>query len=205
MICFKYSSQQIFECGDLCHSSGICLKTSGDSHLICMMQAAGILRTREGSRLKAMAADAFFEFLHSSELRVTDAEHYLRVKDVRFSDLNLLHCRLKLCSSKHSQRSTIVNLYDFPKEEVQLVRLLRKYIVIGQVGQRSPLFAITASHFGKMLAEITQEARIKRKISPHCFRHGGASWANENGWSTSKIKSHGRWKSSAYESYITTL
>ena len=76
MICFKYSSQQIFECGDLCHSSGICLKTSGDSHLICMMQTPSILETVEGRRLKAMAADTFFGFLRSSELRMTDAEHY---------------------------------------------------------------------------------------------------------------------------------
>ena len=47
-----------------------------------MMQTAGILGTREGRRLKAMAAVAFFGFLRPSELRMTDAEHYLRVKDV---------------------------------------------------------------------------------------------------------------------------
>ena len=40
-----------------------------------------------------------------------------------------------------------------------------------------------------MLAEMIQEARIKRKITPYCFRHGGASWANKKGWSISKIKS----------------
>ena len=176
------------------------------SHLTRMMQAAGILGTKERRRFKAMAAVAFFGFLRPSELCMTDAEHYLRVKDIKFSHLNLLHCRLKLRSSKHSRRPAIVNLYDFPEEKVKPVRLLRKYIKsLGQVGRRSPLFAITARQFGKMLGEITQEARIRKKITPHCFRHGGASWANGKGWSVSKIKSHGRWKSSAYESYITAL
>ena len=137
---------------------------------------------------------------------MTDAEHYLRVKYVRLSDLNLLHCHLKLYSSKHSRRPAIVNLYDFPEEEVKPVRLLRKYIKsLGQVGGRSLVFGITARHFGKMLAEITQEAQIKRKITPHCFRHGDASWATEKGWSINNFKLHGRRKSSAYESYINAL
>ena len=72
------------------------------SHLTRMMKTAGILGTRERSRFKAVAAVAFFGFLRPSELCMTDAEHYLRVKDVRFSDINQLHCRLKLRSSKHS-------------------------------------------------------------------------------------------------------
>ena len=122
-----------------------------------------------------------------------DAEHYLRVEYVRFFDLNLLPCRLKLHSSKHSRRPAIVSLYDFPDEEVKPVRLLRKYIKsLDQVERRFPLLAITAKHFGKMSAEITQEARIKRKITSHCFRNGSTSWANKKGWSISKIKSHGR-------------
>ena len=182
------------------------LENNCDSHLICMMQAAGVLGTRERHRFKAMAAVAFFEFPFSSELCMTDTEHYSRVKDESFSDLNLLHCRLKLRSSKHSWLPAIVNLYDFPEEEVKPVRLLKEYIKsLGQVGQRAPLFAITARHFGKMLAELTQEAQIRRKITPHCFRRGSASWANEKGWSISKIKSHGWWKSSAYEFYITAV
>ena len=152
------------------------------------MQAANIIGTRECCRFKAMTAVAFFRFLHSSELCMTNAEHYLRVKDVRLSHLNLLHCRLKLCLSKHSRQPAKVNLYDFPEVEVKRVRLLRKYIKsLGQVGQRTPLFAITARFFVKMLAKITQEARIKRKITPHCFRYGGASWANKKVWSISKI------------------
>ena len=173
------------------------------------MQAAGILGARDQeileARFKAMVAVTFFGFLCPSKLCMTDAEHYLRVKDVRFSDINQLHCRLKLRSSKHSWGLAVVNFYNFPEKKVKPVHLLRKYIkALGQVRRRAPLFAITARHFGKM-AEITQEARIKRKITPHCFRHGGASWANEKGWSISKIKSHDRWKSSAYESYITAL
>ena len=141
-----------------------------------MMRTAGILGAGECRRFRAMAAVAFFGFLHLLELCMTDAEHYLRLKDVRFYDLNLLHCHLKLCSSKHSRRPAIVNLYDFPEEEVKPVRLLREYIKsLGQVGQRSPLFAITARHFGKMLAEITQETQIERKIASHCFKHGGSS------------------------------
>ena len=146
------------------------------SYLTRVMQAAGILGTKEPRRFKAMAAVAFFGFFRPSELCMTDAEHYLRVKDARISDLNLLHCHLKLCSSKQSRRPALLNLYDFPEEEVKPVRLLRKYIKsLGQVGRRSPLFAITARQLGKMFVEITQEAQIRRKFTPYCFRHGGAS------------------------------
>ena len=52
-----------------------------------MMQTAGILGARDRHRFKAMVAVAFFGFLCPSKLCMTDAEHYLRVKDVRFSDL----------------------------------------------------------------------------------------------------------------------
>ena len=120
------------------------------SHITRMMKAAGALGTREGCKFKAMAEVAFFELLLPSELCMTNAEHYLEVKDIKLSYLNLLHCCLNLRSSKHLRRPAIVNLYDF-QEEVKPVRLLREYIkLLGQVGQRSPLFAITARHFGNM-------------------------------------------------------
>ena len=55
-----------------------------------MMQAAGILGARDQeileARFKAMVAVTFFGFLCPSKLCMTDAEHYLRVKDVRFTD-----------------------------------------------------------------------------------------------------------------------
>ena len=119
------------------------------SHITRMIQAAGVLGTREGRKFKAMAAVAFFEFLCPSKLCMTNAEHYLGVKYIRLSNLNLLHCCLKLRSSKHLRRPATVNLYDFPEEEVKPVRLLREYIKsLGQVGQRSPMFAITSRQFG---------------------------------------------------------
>ena len=75
-----------------------------------MMQTAGILGARDRHRFKAMVAVAFFGFLCPSKLCMTDAEHYLRVKDVRFTDFNLHHCRLKPCSSKHSRRPAVVKV-----------------------------------------------------------------------------------------------
>ena len=76
------------------------------SHHICLMQVAGILGTGDRRRFKVMAAVALIGFLCPSELYMTDAEHYLKVKDVRFSDFNLLHCRLKLRSSKHPRTAS---------------------------------------------------------------------------------------------------
>lgn len=170
-------------------------------HLRRLNQAAVMLGPLEALRFRVMIAVAFYGFLRPSEFCKTKAGHHLRRKDVHLYKSNKVGF-LNLNSYKHSTKSATVKLCDAYSKDLKPVRLLRKYFDKNQLNSNGPLFNVTLGEFRLTLAQVCETAQIKSKLSPHCFRHGGATWASKRGWSDSRIKAHGRWKSSAYISYI---
>lgn len=150
---------------------------------------------------RAMVAVAFFGFLRPSEFCESKAGHHLRWGDVKFAKDG--GCVLELRSYKHSLEPAKISIGCVPARCPQPVVLLKDYC-----GSRSgvrkgdSLFDMSTREFGRLLGEMCEVAAIKTKITPHCFRHGGATWASRQGWSDSRIRTHGRWRSGAYISYI---
>ena len=66
----------------------------------------------------------------------------------------------------------------------------------------APLFDVTLQEFRATLEDVRLAASIRTHLTPHCFRHGGATWAANQGWPDARIKAHGRWKSDAYKRYV---
>ena len=100
-------------------------------------------------------------------------------------------------------RPAIIVIADSWSKSIHVVSLLKKYLDDNALAKRSaPLFDISVSKVRSMLVKVTLEAGVKHVITPHCLRHGGATWASKQGWSVARIQAHGRWRSQAYNSYI---
>ena len=159
-----------------------------------------IFNRKEHCRFAAMIALAFFGFLRPSEYCITPANHYLRWNDVKFSKQKN-SVRLTLKSYKHSCKESIVQLsvtgsYCCP------VKWLLSYMASYEYNHSIPLFDVTAKEFRVVLHELREAAGIKTKLTPHSFRHGGASWASNHGWPDARVRAHGRWHLDAYKQYV---
>lgn len=175
------------------------------SHLRRLGRAAGILgHGVDGAcRFRAMVTLAFFGFLRPSEYCRSAAGHSLRVGDVRFLKRRSA-MTITLHSYKHSKAPSVVSIDDVSVEGVRPVARMHDYYKVrAAAGKDAPLFDILAKDFRYLLDEVASSASIKTRLSPHCFRHGGATWASKAGWSDARIRAHGRWRSNAYLSYIS--
>ena len=152
---------------------------------------------------KVMISFAFFGFLRPSEFCVSSEDHYLRCNDVKISkSRKALFLRLR--SFKHSEKPTIITISDSWFKSLSIVEQFKGYWEKQECRpEDEPLFNITVAAFRSMLQKVCSAAGMKVKITPHCFRHGGATWASKRGWSVARIKAHGRWKSQAYNTYIS--
>lgn len=173
------------------------------SHLKRLNQAATILDSSTALRFRSMIALAFYGFLRPSEYCVTNRNHHIRVQDVKFAR-SKRKCWIYFRSFKHSSSPASIRLEDRVSEPLQPVALLCQYMEdIGHYRQDDPLFPVNGKEFSMVLKRVCHVARIKSRLTPHCFRHGGATWASKHGWSQTAIKAHGRWRSDAYNSYIS--
>ena len=95
-----------------------------------------------------------------------------------------------LRSFTHSVSPAVVTISDVDGKLLHPVSLLCSYM--DSVGRRraTPLFELTLKVFGLALDRVCSAAVAMSRITPHCFRHGGAIWS---GWAGSRIKAHGRW------------
>ena len=172
------------------------------SHLLRLDRAAEILAPKVACQFRCMMAVAFYGFLRPSEFCTTASSHALLFRDVHWSK-DKTYCHLALRSFKHSKTEARVKLTDNSGEPLKPVLLLQQYLdLFGYKPPGAPLFDVSAQEFGKILQYVAGRAGIKSKLTPHCFRHGGATWARKRGWTAAQIQVHGRWKSDAYLSYI---
>ena len=71
---------------------------------------------------------------------------------------------------------------DLTGEPLRPVKVLLRYIAVwGRKGCEA-LFDVSAQDFSTRLTRMCQIARIKSKLTPHSFCHGGATWAVKQGW-----------------------
>ena len=153
--------------------------------------------------LKAMFALMFFAFLRISE--VTKGAHNISMNQCRITQSKL---KLNFVSYKHSTGRPFK--LDIPPTGGSICphRLLRDYVNLrgrgdGPLFLFSDKFPVSRSYFAKMLRKAAVVAKLNAKqISPHSFRIGAATWAAKKGFSTEQIKAMGRWRSTAFNSYI---
>ena len=155
------------------------------SHLLRLRDAAAGMSGVLAQRFRAMIGCGF---LRLSEYYVTARSHHLRVKDVRFA--------------KDGQSFAVVRMSDLPGEPLRLVAVLRRYIAVSGRKGCEALFNVSAQKFSNLLARMCHMARIKTKLTPHSFHHGGATWAVKQGWTLTQIQTRGRWRSNAYLCHI---
>lgn len=172
------------------------------SHLKRLIAASTeIMSEKDHCRFAAMITIAFFGFLRPSEFCITSANHELKRSAVKFGKKGR-SVKLTLPTFKHSRNSASIRV-DAASSKYCPVSCLATYLdSCGRHEEGAPLFEVTAREFQSTLETVRSAARIKSRITPHCFRHGGATWASNRRWTDARIKVHGRWKSDAYKRYI---
>ena len=171
------------------------------SHLRRLSKAAAVLGEREAVRFVAMGLLAFFGFLRPSEYCVSGSGHHMRRSGVKVSK-DGRQCRLTLESHKHSDGPAVVLIRDDECGPLRPVASLRRYLELYHVAAGGPLFGLSQKEFRGSLEEVRRAAGVKSHITPHSFRHGGATWAAAAGWPDARIRAHGRWHSDAYKAYV---
>jgi len=172
------------------------------SKLTRLHRASDRLRKPTAMLLKAMSTLAFFGFLRPSEMCVSSSNHYLRRGDIRLGKKDRC-CYIRFRTFKHSDRAQTICINDHTHAPIKPVKIIKLYMdSTVNAARDQPLFDLTVAQFRKLLEELCQLAKIKSKITPHCFRVGGATWASKQGWSDARIQQHGRWRSGAFKTYI---
>ena len=151
-------------------------------------------------RFSAMMALAFFGFLRPSEYCLSAAGHGLLWKDVKF-EKKLQSIKIVMRSYKHSLGERVIRV-EATGGSCCPVQLLWKYKNLCVSRGSRPLFGMEARQFYVQLFRLVKAAKIRTHLTPHCLRHGGATWASSRGWSEARIKAHGRWSSNAYKLYV---
>lgn len=172
------------------------------SHLRRLINASEIVHGKSVNhdRFVAMICLAFYGFLRPSEFCVSSANHAVKWNNVKVGNKSR-SALVTLETYKHSLQESVIKLKANNTCSCPIKWLL-KYKNAGPSKQNSPLFNVTVREFQTTLEKIKNAAKIKTHLTPHCFRHGGATWASNQGWPDAKIKAHGRWKSNAYTRYV---
>lgn len=155
-----------------------------------------------GCRFRAMICLAFFGFLRPSEFCITSAGHELKWGNLKL-DKRARNVRLTLPTYKHKQTNDIdVVKIASTGHSYCPIKNINAYLAVYNGRRGTPLFNVTVAEFQSTLKSTCNSAHIKSSLTPHCFRHGGATWASNQGWPDVRIRAHGRWKSSAYKRYV---
>ena len=167
----------------------------------------------EQNLFRSMYSLAFHALLRVGEYTVTDSSaHVLQFENLNFQirGHKIVSCSFVLPHYKHSLTPAVLKI---PKSDntrlcpvVNLVRYCR--LRGSKVG---PLFltelgsAVTSRQFSRTLKISIQDLGLPSQLyTPHSFRIGGASFAQQCNYSESRIQSLGRWKSSAFRKYLRT-
>lgn len=171
------------------------------SHLRRLINASQTVHGEglEHNRFSAMISLAFYGFLRPSEICTSSAKHELKWTNVKFGTKKH-SVRITLVTYKHSQQANSIKIKRTNTKSCPIKWLKRYKNTYKNKG--TAVFPITVRDFQTTLEKMKQKAKIKTHITPHCLRHGGATWASNQGWTDAKIKAHGRWRSNAYTRYV---
>lgn len=167
----------------------------------------------EQTLFRAMYSLAFHALLRVGEYTVTDASaHVIQFKALTFQVKGqaILSCNIILPHYKHSLKPASLHI---PKSGVPAVcpvaNLVRYCNIRGK--KDGPLFLteigtpVTSRQFSRGLKSSIQDLGLPSHLyTPHSFRIGGASFAQQCNFSESRIQSLGRWKSAAFRKYLRT-
>ena len=157
---------------------------------------------------------AFYGFLRASEYscpthsKFTNTRHLL-LRDISITT-NSLSVHLKRSKSDRFGKSATV-LVGATGSSTCPVRAMHKFLTARQAQPSGPLFTFTS---GKFLTRSDISRTTKRllraagidpvRYSSHSYRIGAATAAADAGLPDHLIKTLGRWRSSAYQTYIHT-
>lgn len=165
--------------------------------LRCASQAT--LNNSNHVEFVAMVTMAFYGFLRPSEYCISEAGHHLSFGAIKLGRKKRSYI-MKFNTYKHAVSR---NRVEVNHQTVECpVKAFLAYRKITPFAASAPLFNVTCQEFRQRLQEVRKAAGIRTKLTPHSFRHGGATWASRQGWSDARIRAHGRWKSGAYRSYV---
>ena len=164
-----------------------------------LCQAAPICFGKKvGRTVSAMFSLCFFALLRPSEAARSPAspQHQLLSKHVRLSANRI---SVKFYSFKHSVGPVKITVLPHFNKIICPVQNLLCHL---PVPRKKPLFDFTAADFRFVLKKCLRHCGIKRHITPHSFRSGGATFYSANGMTDATLKAKGRWRSNAYLSYV---
>lgn len=158
---------------------------------------------------KAVILTAFWGLARLGELTL-NKDHpavFLRRKDVKFSiDGTRAHLHLRMAKTAKHGEIQLIRLQAQPNR-LDPINVLRELLTRIHGRPDDPLFPDTS---GAVPISRSQVARFLKANGPqdtykwggHSLRIGGASFQHASGRSVDSLKRLGRWKSSAYKSYV---
>ena len=167
----------------------------------------------EHTLFRAMYSLAFHALLRVGEYTVTDTSaHVIKFKALTFQikGSKIVSCSIKLPHYKHSLEPANLNIQKSGVSIICPVNNLVQYCRL-RGSKNGPLFvneqgtAISSRQFSRALKRSIQDLGLPSHLyTPHSFRIGGASFAQQCNYSEPRIQSLGRWKSSAFRKYLRT-
>ena len=174
--------------------------------LLCFSQFEGLL-------FRSAFLMAFFGFLRVGEFTCKSSnvipEKVLALNDISVhSNGKMLTLRIRYSKTDQRGMSSSLTLLDSDHQNLYPVKALGDYLAVRPQIQ-GPLFVhfngdpLLSFQFSRVLKESLKFIGLNpANFSSHSFRIGAATAAALGGLSEEKIKELGRWKSSAYRSYI---
>ena len=153
---------------------------------------------------------AFFALLRVGEITVnTTTKHVINKTDIHFSrTLQSVHVTIPFSKTDQRGMSTTLVLNQFDQESICPVRLLLRYLSVRHT-DRGPLFChcnqkgITHYQFSSILQKALSFVGCNpNSYNTHSFRIGAATYFSMLGQTDEEIMLKGRWKSSAFKTYI---
>ena len=162
---------------------------------------------KRGKIIAAVVALLFGGLMRPSEL-LGNAQQRPRWKDVVIST-DQRSASVKLITRKTALYDDNVQLTvffsaSFPGNPVKQLRLLQRDAMrMNRTALVPSDIHMGANSFPAILKKLVREAGIRRHITPHCFRHGGASFLADCQATPEEIMASGGWSSKkAMENYL---
>ena len=177
-------------------------------HPISELQLLQLMNTAKSSKalskLEGLIVASVMCILFGGMMRASDLMDAMAVRptvdNVVFSasgDSAVLTLPKRKTTTYDQDAERAVHLYAvMPGNPVHHLRLLVNDARAAKRRQLVPAFLHTGlNSFWKILRKLCEEAQIPDKITPHCFRHGGATYLLKRNVNAAVIKRLGGWKS----------
>lgn len=164
--------------------------------------AIQIMGPKDSIQFMAMTLSAFFGLMRPSEYCTTTSQHQLECRDIKMGKRQKCF-RINFRSFKHNTHAQQITVRSIAERYLCPVHAMRQYIKkFSKSRSSNPLFDISSTEYRHIFRAVIENANIRTKLTPHCLRHGGATWAAKQGWSEARLCAHGRWSSNAFKGYL---